>query len=57
MFMIVVKIQKKDNEVIIAMKKGLKMIVQGYSSRGTLTTDDYSLTGFTAAFNKLSKDC
>ncbi len=49
--------KEKDSEVIFAMRKGLKMIIQGYSSRGTLTTDDYSLKGFTAAFNKLSKDC
>jgi len=47
----------KDKEVIFAMKKGNIMIVQGYSSRGTLTTDTYTLKGFTAAFNKLSSDC
>ena len=47
----------KDKEVIFAMKKGITMIIQGYSSRGTLTTDTYTLKGFTAAFNKLSKDC
>ena len=47
----------EDEKVTFAMKKGMIMIVQGYSSRGTLTTDTYSLKGFTAAFNKLSKDC
>ena len=47
----------KDKEVIFAMKKGINLIIQGYSSRGTLTTDVYTLKGFTAAFNKLSKDC
>jgi len=46
-----------DEKIIFAMKKGIKMEVQGYSSRGTLTTDTYSLKGFTSAFNKLSKDC
>ena len=46
-----------DEKIIFAMKKGMKMEVQGYSSRGTLTTDTYSLKGFTSAFNKLSKDC
>jgi len=50
-------IKEKDKEVIYAMKKGNEMIVQGFSSRGTLTTDTYTLKGFTAAFNKLSKDC
>lgn len=47
----------EDKKVTFAMKKGMIMIVQGYSSRGTLTTDTYSLKGFTAAFNKLSTDC
>ena len=47
----------KDKEVIFAMQKGLKMVVKGYSSRGTLTTDTYTLNGFTAALKKLSKDC
>ena len=47
----------KDKEVVFAMKKGNTMIIQGYSSRGTLTKDIYTLKGFTAAFNKLSSDC
>lgn len=50
-------IDKKDKEVIFAMKKGKKMVIQGHSSRGTLTTDTYTLLGFTNAVNKLSKDC
>ena len=49
--------ENKDKEVIYAMQKGLVLIVKGYSSRGTLTTDTYTLKGFTKAFNKLSKDC
>ena len=47
----------KDNEVIFAMKKGLDLTVTGESSRGTITNDQYTLKGFTAAFNKLSTDC
>ena len=47
----------QDKEVIFAMKKGITLIVEGYSSRGTLTVDTYTLKGFTAGFNKLSKDC
>lgn len=50
-------INDKDKEVIFAMKKGNIMIIKGHSSRGTLTTDTYTLKGFTAAFNKLSSDC
>ena len=49
--------KNKDKEVIYAMQKGIKMVITGYSSRGTLTTDTYTLKGFTAALNKLSKDC
>ena len=46
-----------DNKVIFAMKKGIKLTVKGESSRGTKTTDIYTLKGFTAAYNKLTKDC
>ncbi|PPR48002.1 MAG: hypothetical protein CFH19_00091 [Alphaproteobacteria bacterium MarineAlpha5_Bin9] len=49
--------KNKDEEVIFAMKKGNILTVEGYSSRGNLTKDKYTLKGFTAAFNKLSKDC
>jgi hypothetical protein len=46
-----------DNKVIFAMKKGIKLIVKGESSRGTKTTDIYTLKGFTAAYNQLFNDC
>ena len=46
-----------DQEVIYAMKKGVVLIVTGISSRGTKTIDTYTLNGFTAAYNKLTKDC
>ena len=46
-----------DKEVVFAMKKGVKLIVSGISSRGTKTVDTYSLNGFTVAYNKLTKDC
>ena len=46
-----------DNKVIFAMKKGIKLTVNGESSRGTKTTDIYTLKGFTAAYNQLSNDC
>ena len=47
----------KDKEIIYAMKKGIALTVKGYSSRGTLIIDTYTLSGFTAAYNKLTKDC
>ena len=39
------------------MKNGNKLKITGYSSRGTKTTDTYSLMGFTAAYNHISKSC
>jgi len=39
------------------MKKGLELIVTGESSRGTVTNDNYTLKGFTSAYNKLIEDC
>ena len=46
-----------DDKVIYAMKKGLELVLSGESSRGTITNDTYTLKGFTAAINKLNKDC
>ena len=46
-----------DQKVIYAMKKGLNLILKGESTRGTITSDTYTLKGFTAAINKLNKDC
>tara|TARA_Y100000590_G_scaffold369498_1_gene430787 strand:- start:1654 stop:2142 length:489 start_codon:yes stop_codon:yes gene_type:complete len=46
-----------DTKVIYAMQKGVKLVVTGFSSRGTKTVDTYTLNGFTASFNKLVKDC
>ena len=46
-----------DDKVVYAMKKGLELVLSGESSRGTITNDTYTLKGFTAAINKLNKDC
>ena len=46
-----------DRALVGAMKAGSTMIVTGTSSRGTLTTDTYSLKGFTAAYAAISKGC
>ncbi len=46
-----------DRALVTAMKAGSTMIVTGTSSRGTLTTDTYSLKGFTAAYSAISKGC
>lgn len=46
-----------DRKLVEAMKAGLDMVVSGISSRGTKTTDTYSLKGFTAAHAAIGKAC
>jgi len=45
------------SRLITAMRRGKEMTVQGVSSRGTQTTDSYSLLGFTAAYKAIGKAC
>lgn len=47
----------EDNKLVGAMKRGLGMVVRGTSSRGTLTTDHYSLNGVSAAMNRIDREC
>lgn len=46
-----------DRVMVRAMMKGRGMIVRGTSSRGTKTTDTYSLIGFTKAYRAIGKAC
>ena len=46
-----------EKEVVAAMKAGAVMVVQGRSTRGTLTTDEYSLTGISKALEAASAAC
>lgn len=46
-----------DKQLVAAMKAGIGMKVRGRSSRGTVTNDTYSLRGFTAAYNTISRAC
>ena len=46
-----------DRELIVQMKKGNKMKIIGFSTRGTETTDIYSLVGFNAAYTYISNLC
>ncbi|MFC3051488.1 invasion associated locus B family protein [Kordiimonas pumila] len=48
---------KDDVAVVAAMKAGSGLVVTAASQRGTRTTDKYSLSGFTAAFNAITKAC
>lgn len=46
-----------DAKIVAAMKRGAKAIIVGQSGRGTLTTDTFSLLGFTAALEEAEKRC
>lgn len=46
-----------DNSMTAAIRKGSNMVVNGYSKRGTLTTDTFSLKGSGAAYDAISKEC
>jgi hypothetical protein len=46
-----------DDRVVAAMKAGVEAQVVGVSSRGTQTTDVFSLLGFTAALDDATKLC
>jgi hypothetical protein len=48
---------EEDAPLVSAMVKGSDMIVKGTSSRGTLTTDTYSLSGFTATKKLIDNAC
>ncbi|GER01883.1 hypothetical protein JCM17845_25060 [Iodidimonas gelatinilytica] len=48
---------KDDAKMVAAMRRGNSLIVEGESSRGTKTTDRYSLSGFTAAHNAIGRAC
>lgn len=46
-----------DKTMVKAMIRGSKLTVKGTSGRGTLTTDTYSLSGFTAAHKAITAAC
>ncbi len=48
---------RADRTLVRAMMKGRKMTVRGISSRGTKTSDTYSLIGFTQAYRTIGKAC
>jgi hypothetical protein len=47
----------RDRAIVEAMKGGSTMRLQGTSWRGTNTTDRYSLSGVTAAMDKIDAEC
>lgn len=46
-----------DKKISSAIRAGSKMVVVGTSSRGTLTTDTFSLKGSGGAYKAISKEC
>lgn len=46
-----------DNKLSERIRKGSNMVVTGTSSRGTVTTDTFSLSGSTAAYDAITKAC
>jgi len=46
-----------ENKLVTAMKKSITMVIKGVSTRGTRTTDTYSLEGVSAALSELEKNC
>ena len=49
--------EARAKKLVQAMRKGNKMVVKGTSARGTLTTDTYSLRGFTKSYRAIGKAC
>lgn len=47
----------QDKQIVSAMKAGSKLNVKGTSTKGTYSQDSYSLSGFTAAYNRMKALC
>lgn len=47
----------EELKLVDALKKGATAIVRATSTRGTATTDTYSLSGITAALTKMEQTC
>jgi hypothetical protein len=48
---------KEEKRLIDSLKKGADMSITGISQRGTMTHDNYSLAGISAALDKLDSSC
>jgi len=51
------KSRADEQKLVAALQKGSRAVVTGTSSRGTNTTDAYSLSGITAALKKADAEC
>ncbi len=48
---------RTEERLLDAMRRGNTMVITARSSRGTQSTDSYSLLGFTAAMERIDKEC
>ncbi len=49
--------EQADAKIVDMIKKGSTMVVDGVSSRGTKTTDTFSLKGSTKAYERITSEC
>ncbi|MHA1544068.1 MAG: invasion associated locus B family protein [Alphaproteobacteria bacterium] len=49
--------QREDTKMVNGMKRGNTLVMNATSSRGTSTSYRFSLAGFTAAYNAITKEC
>jgi invasion protein IalB len=47
----------EESRLVDAMRKGRDLVVKGTSGRGNVTTDSYSLSGISAALDKVAEEC
>jgi hypothetical protein len=52
-----VKNPAMESQLIDEMRKGAKLAIKAASQKGNVTTDAYSLVGFTQAVDRMQKDC
>jgi hypothetical protein len=50
-------VEADEPAFVAAMKAGSKLVVKGTSSKGNAMTDNYSLSGVTAALAEIAKAC
>lgn len=50
-------VESDQSGLLAAMRRGRDMTIEGTSSRGTLTTDTYSLMGVTAGMEAMEEEC
>ena len=48
---------EEETKLISTMKKASRLMIVGNSTKGTQTTDHYSMMGFKKAYNKAKKSC